>query len=82
MLAMAESRWAPRARAEGSLKDSPSVAVVPTAAPAGVGVAGAFDVGFEAGAGAAGAAGVSAVAGAGVEGGFADEDDAVAGALG
>lgn len=54
--AMAASRWAPRASAEGSLKDSLSVAVA--VEPAGVGVAGGFDVGLEAGTGAAGAAGV------------------------
>lgn len=53
---MAASRWAPRASAEGSLKDSLSVAVA--VEPAGVGVAGGFDVGLEAGTGAAGAAGV------------------------
>ena len=82
MLVMAESRWAPSARAEGSLNDSPSVAVAPAVGPVGVGGGGGFDVVFEAGAGAAGAAGVCAAAGAGVEGAFAEEDDAVGGALG
>lgn len=56
MFWMAASRWAPRARADGSLKLLLSV-VVP-APGAGEGVAGASDVGLEAGAGAAGGAGV------------------------
>ena len=80
ILAIAESRWAPRARAEGSLNDSPSVAVA--VGPAGVGVAGAFDVVFEAGTGAAGVAGVCVVVGAGVDGVFEVEDDAAWAVLG
>ena len=82
MLAIAESRCAPRASAEGSLNDSRSVDPAPAFAPAGVGVAGGFDAVFEAGAGAAGAAGVCAVAGAGVEGALAVDVEAAGGALG
>lgn len=74
MLAIAASRCAPRARADGSLKSAD-----PAPAGAGDGVAGGFDVVFEAGAGAVGAAGVCAELGAGVEG-AAGVDDEAAGA--
>ena len=74
IFAIAASRCAPRARADGSLNSAD-----PAAAGAGDGVAGALDEEVEAGAGAAGAAGVRTEAGAGVEG-VADMEDEAAGA--
>ena len=83
---MADSRWAPSVRAEGSLKLAGSSAVavaVAVAAGAGVGVAGAFAVVvLDAWAGAAGGAGVCALAGAGVDGALVLDEAAAGGALG
>lgn len=69
MFCIAASRWAPRAKEEGLLKDAGSAEVV--AGAAGVGVLGALLELRAACAGASGAAGVRAEAGAGVCGGFA-----------
>lgn len=54
------SRCGPSVRADGSLKFPSSVDIPPARGAAGVGVDGAFVVGFNAGAGAAGGAGVLA----------------------
>ena len=73
IFAIAESRCAPRVRADGPLKFPSSVPVA--AAGTGDGVAGAFGVVLDAGAGAAGGTGVEAGigGGAGVEGALAEE---------
>lgn len=60
MFSITASRCAPSVRAEGSLKFPSSVDLPPEGGAAGVGVDGAFMVGFDAGAGAAGGAGVFA----------------------
>ena len=79
MFAMAASRCAPSARAEGSLN---SGAAPEDAGGAGDGVAGALGVGFAEATGAAGAAGVFADAGAGVEGALEVEEEVAGAALG
>ena len=74
MFAIASSRCAPKASADGSLK---SAGVPPDGA--GEGVAGALEATFEAGAGAAGAFGVCEETVAGVDGAAeVDEDDGAA----
>lgn len=55
---IAASRCGPSVRADGSLKFPSSVDLSPVGGAAGVGVDGAFVIGFDAGAGAAGGAGV------------------------
>lgn len=57
---IAASRCAPSVSADGSLKFPSSVDLPPVGGGAGVGVDGAFAVGFDAGAGAEGGAGVLA----------------------
>lgn len=57
---IAASRCAPSVRADGSLKFPSSVGLPPVGGAVGVGVDGAFVVGFDAGAGAAGGVGVLA----------------------
>ena len=83
MLVIAASRWAPVARAEGSLNSAVPVPVPVDAgvgAGAGEGVAGAFVVVLVVCVGAAGTAGVLDDAGPGVEGAAFDVVEAGAGA--